>query len=444
MTKILQIGEGNFLRAFAEIYIQEIVDDGKDVSVVICQPRTNTKTIKALAAQNCNYNVIVRGRFNGEIVNETKHITCVSQVVDTVSEYQTLRDLFCSDELQLVISNTTEAGICFDETEKIGNTPNKTFPAKVANLLHDRFVNNGSPLVFLPVELVENNGDELKNCVLKYANLWGLESDFVSYVENDCSFCNTLVDRIVTGHISNDSDSCSVACEPYRSWTIQADDKAKSVIPFKNVTFTNDLLPYRTRKVRILNGAHTMSVLAAFMSGFDIVRDMMNDSTFSRYINKGLSEVKQTINLPDDELDSFANSVLERFNNPFIDHKLLDISLNSVAKFKARCLDSILDYQKINGVLPKILTFSLAALIAFYTHKCNRDYQINDSQSVVDFFDKIQNLPNDKIVSQTLANVDFWDMDLTEINGLQYNVIYYYNNICSKGIDVAVREVCNE
>jgi tagaturonate reductase len=171
---------------------------------------------------------------------------------------------------------------------------------------------------------------------------------------------------------------------------------------------------------------------------------MMNDSTFSRYINKGLSEVKQTINLPDDELDSFANSVLERFNNPFIDHKLLDISLNSVAKFKARCLDSILDYQKINGVLPKILTFSLAALIAFYTHKCNRDYQINDSQSVVDFFDKIQNLPNDKIVSQTLANVDFWDMDLTEINGLQYNVIYYYNNICSKGIDVAVREVCNE
>jgi tagaturonate reductase len=445
MNKILQIGEGNFLRAFAEIYVQEIYNSTSDWSVVICQPRTNVKTINALKAQDCKYNVLTRGRFNGEIVNDAEQINCIDCAIDTVSEYSKLRDLFCSDDLKIVISNTTEAGICFDDTDEMQNVPNKTFPAKITNLLYDRFKNNGKGLTFLPVELIENNGDELKKCVISYANLWGLDGSFVDYVNNDCSFCNTLVDRIVTGHIDGDSDICSVACEPYRSWIIQADDRAKAVIPFKNVTFTDDLLPYRTRKVRILNGAHTMSVLSAYLCGFDIVRDMMNDKTFSKYINLGLDEIKQTIDLPSYELDSFANSVLERFDNPFIDHKLLDISLNSVSKFKARCLDSLIDYHEINNSLPKILTFSLAVLIAFYTHKgSDREYCVNDSHSVIEFFDNIKNFANDEIVYNVLANLDFWDKDLTAVPNLCRDVLEYYNTICTNEILSAVVEVTND
>ncbi|MFR5875981.1 MAG: hypothetical protein ACLUFN_05780 [Eubacterium sp.] len=258
-------------------------------------------------------------------------------------------------------------------------------------------------------------------------------------------FCNTLVDRIVTGHIANDADLCSVACEPYRSWIIQADESAKEIIPFKNVTYTDDLLPYRTRKVRILNGAHTMSVLAAYLCGFDIVRDILCDDVFKKYIDKGMNEIKQTISLPEEELNVFANRVLERFNNPFIDHKLLDISLNSVSKFKARCLGSIFDYISINNRLPQILTFSLAALIAFYTHKgSKRKYSVNDNQYVISYFEGIMDKSNAEIIDKTLSNTELWGTDLTKIPDLYNLLLKYYNNISANGMLSAVQEVAYE
>lgn len=438
METILQIGEGNFLRAFAENYLQDAADKGYSDKVVICQPRSNTQVINALKKQNSEYDVILRGRINGKIVDERKHISCVSRCIDTVGEYDALRKLFCSDDLKMVISNTTEAGICFDARDRVENAPHVSFPAKVTTLLYERFLSNGAGLVFLPVELVEQNGDRLRECIIKYAELWKLGDEFIAYVENACSFCNTLVDRIVTGHIVDDSDYCSTACEPYRSWIIQADDRAKAVIPFENITYTDDLVPYRTRKVRILNGTHTMSVLAAHMAGFDIVRDMMNDELFGRYIQLGLEEIKSTIDLPRQELDGFADSVLERFNNPFIDHRLLDISLNSVSKFKARCLDTIIDYYNANGALPRILTFSLAALIAFYLKAGDREYEVKDSKEVLDFFAKAPG------VSEILSNSAFWGRDLTEINGLQEAVERGFESIRRRGIVNAVKEVVNE
>ena len=437
METILQIGEGNFLRAFAENYLQDAADKGYGGRVVICQPRSNTQVINALKNQNCEYDVIVRGRLNGEIVNKRMHIDCVSRCIDTVGEYGELRKLFCSDELKIVISNTTEAGICFNENDRAENSPNVSFPAKVTALLHERFLSNGAGLVFLPVELIEQNGDRLRECIVNYAELWALGDEFISYVENECSFCNTLVDRIVTGHIAGDPDSCSAACEPYRSWIIQADERAKVAIPFKNITYTDDLVPYRTRKVRILNGAHTMSVLAAYMAGFDIVRDMMNDELFGRYIQLGLTEIKSTIDLPRRELDGFANDVLERFNNPFIDHKLLDISLNSVSKFKARCLDTIIDYYNANGELPRVLGFSLAALIAFYLKTGDRKYEVKDGKEVLEFF------AENPSVCEILSNVSFWGRDLTEINGFKQAVEHGLESICKNGIVNAVKEVVN-
>lgn len=437
METILQIGEGNFLRAFAEDFLQEAVDNGYCGKAVICQPRTNTKIINALKEQNCEYDIIIRGRLNGRIVDGRRHISCVSRCVDTVGEYDELRKIFCSEELKIVISNTTEAGIRFDENDKMENSPNVSFPAKVTALLHERFLSKAAGLVFMPVELIEQNGSRLKECIIKYARLWRLGAAFIAFVENECSFCNTLVDRIVTGHIAGDGDPCAVACEPYRSWIIQADERARAVIPFKNITYTDDLVPYRTRKVRILNGAHTSSVLAAHMAGFDIVRDMMNDELFGRYIQQGLDEIKSTIDLPRQELDDFANSVSERFNNPFIDHRLLDISLNSVSKFKARCLDTIIDFYNSNGALPKILTFSLAALIAFYLKTGGREYEVKDDKEVMDFFAEKPG------VCEILSNEALWDRDLTGINGMLQAVEQGFDNIRKKGTVNAVKEVVN-
>ena len=441
MKKILQIGEGNFLRAFAEDYIQKANEKGLiEKEVIICQPRSNTKVINALKAQNNEYHITLSGRFCGKVVDERKKITCVSQCIDSQGEYNKLEELFCSDELEAVISNTTEAGICFDENERFEDVPNKNIPARLTNLLYKRYKAGRGAIIFLPVELIEDNADTLKKYITDYAKLWNLEEDFIGFV-NDCSFCNTLVDRIVSGHKAEDEDPCSVAAEPYASWVIQADERFKKAFEldgFDGIKFSDNLAPYRTRKVRILNGTHTMSVLAAYMCNIDIVRDMMNNELFVKYINLGLEEIKQTINLPKEELDSFADSVLERFNNPFIDHKLFDISLNSMAKFNTRCLPSILDYIRLNGKAPKILSFAFAALIAFYLREgTEREYVPNDSQMVIDLYGNIGCNP----VMEILCDSELWGEDLTK-NEMLYNAVFEsYESIRNNGIEKAVNEV---
>ena len=442
--KILQIGEGNFLRAFAEDYIQKANEKGLlDAEVIICQPRTNTKVIDALKAQNNEYNITLSGRFHGEVVDETKKIYCVSRCLDTQSEYAALEDVCCSEETKIIITNTTEAGICFDENEALEQVPNKNVPARLTNLLYRRFRAGAKGIVFLPVELIEDNAQTLKKYMLDYSKLWSLPDEFIDYINYECSFCNTLVDRIVSGHKAGDSDPCSVSAEPYASWIIQADERCREVFPldgFDGIVFADDLAAYRTRKVRILNGTHTMSVLAAYMCGIDIVRDMMNNDIFAKYIELGLEEIKQTINLPKEELDSFANSVLERFNNPFIDHKLYDISLNSMAKFNTRCLPSILDYMKINGKAPRILSFAFAALISFYLREgTDREYRPNDSDMVMDLYGNIGCNP----VNEILSDSELWGENLTE-NEMLYKAVYdSYESIRNKGVLSAVKEVIN-
>lgn len=446
MIKILQFGEGNFLRAFAEHYIQTANEKGiYDGKVAICQPRKNTKVINALKEQGCKYNILLKGRLNGEIINEVKSIDCVEECIDTVGEYEELKRVFCLDSLEIVISNTTEAGICFIDTDKMSESPNVSFPAKVTALLYERFEQGKSGLVFLPVELIENNGNELKKCIIKYAKLWNLENEYIDYINNECSFCNTLVDRIVTGKAEYKDDKCAVACEPYSSWIIEADERAQSVIAFCKLNmgakFAESILPYRERKVKILNGVHTMSVLAGYNAGFKIVRDMINDEAFKAYIDKGLNEeILKTIDLDENELKAFANSVIERFNNPFIDHKLLDISLNSVAKFKARCLCSLLDYYNKFGKIASVLSFAFAALINFYEDFENKDYPVNDVENVLDFF----KTKHTDIVFNVLANIGFWGEDLTKIDGLYKKVKAYFDDIKSLGISKAMEKLLDE
>lgn len=434
MIKILQFGEGNFLRAFVEDYVNTANKKGIiSAEVTICQPRTNTRIINLLNAQNSSYKVYKRGRMNGEVVDETVVISCVKECIDTVGEYNKLKQVFC--DADIIVSNTTEAGIVFNDNDKMADSPDVSFPAKVTALLYERYQNGGNKLLFLPVELIENNADELKSCITEYAKLWSLGDDFIAFI-NSCSFCNTLVDRIVSGHTESDDDKCSVNCEPYASWIIQADDYCRGLLPIEElegVVFADDILPYRTRKVRILNGTHTMSVLAAHMCGIEIVRDMMENELFNSYILKGLEEIKSTLNLDKSELDSYANSVLDRFNNPFIDHRLLDIALNSVSKFKARCMDSMLEYTDNKGEAPDILCFALSALIDFYLHSG----KANDSADVTSFFDSIKNDKSEIVVSKVL---DYFGINDERI----YNkVLLHYNNIIQIGMENAVREAVN-
>lgn len=423
--KILQFGEGNFLRAFIEEYINEANADGYYGKVVVCQPRTNNRVINLLNAQECSYDIIKRGKLGGEIIDERANINCISRCIDSAVDMSEVEKVFCSDDLEIVISNTTEAGIVYDENDCVSAFPSVSFPAKITYLLNERYKKGKRGLVFFPTELIENNGSALKNCILKYAALWNLDSAFFDYVNNECSFCTTLVDRIVTGHTDKDSDKCSVTCEPYRLLVINCDEKEKSVLPFKDdtVIYTDNLSLYRERKVKILNGIHTFIAPGAYISGIDTVRDAVNDEHFSKMIKCALEEIISTIDLSDDECYKFANEVLERFSNPFIDHKLFDISLNSVAKFKERILPSVLKYAELNGTAPVMLSQSLAYLIAFYNHKSIRDFRPNDSEAVLKFF---ESKPS---VKEVMSNTDFWGVDLNKIPKMTEIVEEFYNEI---------------
>lgn len=464
--RVLQFGEGNFLRAFADWYIQKANDKGVfNGRAVIAQPTPHGRA-DFLNEQNSFYTVAVRGRENGKIVNSFDRISCVSRCINTFTDYQSLVDVAVSPDLQVIISNTTEAGIVYKENEKLSDAPNVTYPAKLTALLYERFKNGEKGVLVLPVELIEDNGAVLKKYVLRYADDWSLGDDFKNYINNECSFCSTLVDRIVTGFPKNDynkiteelgyDDKLITVCEPYNSWIIQGDKALSEIFPLHkaglNVIWCDDIKPYRTRKVRILNGAHTMSVLAAYHTGFDIVRDMMQDSLFNAYVKKGLDQIMVTIDMPKAELVSFADAVLDRFDNPFIDHKLLDISLNSVSKFKARCLYTLLDYVEITGKLPTILCFGLAALIYFYNGRLIYDgfvgerngqvYEIKDSCDVCVCF--VSAYETDDVVKAILENKELWDTDLTEISGLYDLVKKYFDDINALGMKEAVKKVVED
>lgn len=466
-VKVMQIGDGNFLRAFAEPIIEEL--NRKNLfggSVVICQPRGNDFA-DTLNEQNCVYTVIERGKSNGEIVDNAQVITSVKECINPKKDYDKFLDYAKEESLQIVISNTTEAGIYYNADDKFSSKPHTSYPAKLTAFLYERFKffsgANEKGLLILPVELIEKNGDCLKKIVLRYADEWELPDEFSLWINRACFFANTLVDRIVTGFPNEEAealcekfgykDNCIDTCEAFLFWTIECDKNWSKVFPVDkiglNIVYSEDITPYKTRKVRILNGAHTVSVLAAYHCGCDIVLEMMNDSVFQKYIKKAFDEIIPTINLPENELKEFAAAVAERFENPFIRHRLLDISLNSVSKYKARCLGTLLDYYKMNGSVPKVLAFGLAALIYFYKGEFfdgkyygtrgAEKYEIRDSDDVLSFMNDAHHSGN--TVKDILSNTDFWGMNLTEIYGMESIVSEYFEDIKENGMKSAVEKL---
>lgn len=438
-VKMLQFGEGNFLRAFAD-WMVDIINEKTDFngSIQIVQP-LQKGTGDLLNQQDGLYHVVLKGINQGDVKSEIRLITSVSGAINPYKDFKSFLKQAENPELRFVISNTTEAGIHFNQADSSPFEISETFPGKLTSLLFHRFnFFNAQPeygLIIMPCELIERNGEKLKDTVLQYADHWKLPLEFTSWVNNHVTFCNTLVDRIVPGYpkdiiseveeYTGFEDKLTVLGEFFHLWVIEADEGISNLFPADkaglNVKFVKDLKPYRTRKVRILNGAHTAMVPVAYLRGLRTVQEAIEDNFTGRFISDTIfSEIIPTIDLPSDETSEFAHEVLERFKNPFIRHELLSISLNSISKFKVRVLPTILDFYKINNALPPRLTFSLASLIRFYKGDWNNTpIPLNDTPDVLEFAREAWNLNNlATVVEKFLSNIQFWDIDLTTIPGL--------------------------
>ena len=377
--RIIQFGEGNFLRGFCDYFIHKLNEKGLyDGKIVVVQPIENG-LIDILNEAGGEYNLFLRGIENGEVVSEQTKITSISRGINPYKSYSDYLELAKNPDMRFVISNTTEAGIEFVNTDKLEDRPAKGFPGKLTALLYERFKTGLSGFVMLPCELIDNNGDRLKECVLKYAKLWNLGEKFECWIEVENHFCNTLVDRIVTGYPRDEieeltqkigyEDKLIDTAEIFHLWVIAGDFEAE--LPFKkagyNVIWTDNVDLYKRRKVRILNGAHTSLVPYAMLRGFKTVGECMENDEMKGFLKACIfDEIIPTLDLPKNELESYATSVLERFSNPFIKHMLTSIALNTVSKFKVRVMPSIIEYKKRFGKTPENLMKAYEAFYQFY------------------------------------------------------------------------------
>lgn len=419
-VKVLQFGEGNFLRAFADYMIDVMNERGLfNGNIAIVKP-IQFGSLEQFGKQDYNYTVLLRGLVNGKEYIEKRVITSVSDAVDSYGEYERYAAYAACPTLRFIISNTTEAGIVYDESDRFELCPPNSYPGKLTKFLYERFkafdgaMDKG--IIVLPVELIDDNGIELHRCVLKQIDNWGLGSEFRDWVENACVFTSTLVDRIVTGYPKTEDtkiweelgyeDRLLDTAEPFGLWVIESAKDISDELPLVKaglpVIFTDNQKPYKQRKVRILNGAHTSFVLASYMAGNDTVGESMKDEDFARFMHETIfDEVIPTLDLPKEDLLAFAGEVKNRFENPFIRHELLAISLNSVSKWRARCLPSVAEYYKRFNKTPEHFAFSLAALINFYDSDERGDsslighrfaagkqntYPIRDDAAALDFF----------------------------------------------------------
>lgn len=453
--KILQFGGGNFLRAFVDGFVQdlnEMSDFNAGVVLVKPTPRGN---YNALKKQDGLYTLLLRGIKNGAASSEHRIIDCIQRIVDPYTDHAEYLRIAQNPDLRFVFSNTTEAGITYREQDRSSDTPQESFPGKLTALLYERFKHfKGHPekgLILIPCELIEKNGTFLQNIMVTHARAWKLENEFIQWIEQHNVFCNTLVDRIVPGfpkdeyeHISAKfgySDELMVVGEYFHAWVIEGPASVQKELPFDqfqiNAIFTNNISPYRKRKVRILNGAHTVLVPIAYLCGLRTVRASVEDHIVGEFLKNVLyEEILPTLDFPENELVAFTDAVLDRFLNPFIEHQLISISLNSVSKYKTRVLPTLLDVVKTKEQLPKGLVFALAAMIVFYKGSIDGEHiALKDEEEVLIFFKTYWANDNiAKLVSDLLANTSFWEADLTKVNGLLELTTQYVLQIEEKGM----------
>lgn len=444
--RILQFGGGNFLRAFVDWMVDVLNEETNFAGDVAIVKPTERGDYQQLRQQDGLFHVVLNGFKAGAWVDEKRRIQCIQRVVHPYKEWNRFLQLAELPELRFIVSNTTEAGIEFKAEGLLSNIAPETFPAKLTSWLHHRFqyfdADPAKACIILPVELVEQNGALLKACVLQYAQHWQLGTAFERWVEEQI-FCNTLVDRIVSGYPQERAaaieeelevrDALLVAGEYYHSWVIEAPPQARRELPFDqtdlNVQFVDDLEIHRQIKVRILNGAHTAMVPLGYLAGCKTVDEYMDNPQLRHFLEALIfQEIIPTIDHPPAALSAFAHAVLERFRNPSLRHQLLDIALNSTSKFVTRLLPSLLVFCQQNGVLPHNIVLAFAALLRFYQgHWREEAIPLRDAPERIAFFTQCWQSPQtlDEKVAVMLGASDIWGMDLNSIKGLRKSLVQH-------------------
>ena len=467
--RVLQFGEGNFLRAFVDYFFDVLNEkEGFNGKIAMVQPIERGLT-DMINEQEGLYTLYLRGSENGEAVMKKRVITSVSRAINPYTDFDVFMDCAKNPDLKYIVCNTTEAGIAYSDADKFDDKPAKSFPAKLTRFMYDRFCTfegrTGTGFVVLSCELIDNNGKELLNCVEKYIKLWNLSDEFLNWIREENIFCSTLVDRIVTGYPRNEADKFNVengyedklldTGEIFGFWVIEGPEKLREMLPFAKaglpVLVTDDHTPYKKRKVRILNGTHTSMTPASMLAGEEIVRDCMEDKVISAFVNKFIyEEIIPILPLPEAELLEFAGAVADRFKNPYIDHRLTDISLNSISKWRARVMPSLLEYTEKFGKLPALLSFSLAALLRFYKGeerdgefygKDAKEYLIRDDKDVCRYFASLSWNDTALAVKTALANTDMWGRNLNEVEGLTDKVTEYITKIDEVGTKAVMESI---
>lgn len=468
--KILQFGEGVFLRAFAD-YAVDIANEENNFNgnIAVILPRSG-KTDR-FAKQNNIYTVCLRGQQDGQVYKENRVITSIDSVISARDEYDAFMALAHEDALEFVISNTTDAGIAYNEADQFSDCPPSTFPAKLTKFLYERYTyyqgDMQKGLVMVPTELNDDNGQLLKSCVLQYAALWNLDDAFTAWLASACRFVDTLVDRIVAGYPAGNIDAIQEElgyedalldqAEPFSLWVIgdpSLADKFTIGSDKFHVEFTDNIQAFKEQKVRILNGAHTSMVLGAYLSGLDYVGQCMADPVVRRSLDQTVfGEIVPTVDLPREKAEAFAKAVYERFENPFVNHALLAISLNSISKWKGRILPTFKDSVAATGKLPKWLTYSLAALLAFYrsteegdgcligARAAGNTYEIHDDAEKLAFIKENAAKPTAEYVQAVMSRSDFWGEDLTAIAGFADAVTAHIDRMAEIGVKAHIEEL---
>lgn len=453
--KVVQFGEGNFLRAFVDYAFHKLnkeVDFNAGIAIV--QPLKDGM-VNLINEQDGLYTLFMNGIKKSEKIQDIELITNIVKTINPYTEFANYLALAKEEELQFIVSNTTEAGIEFIESDTPDMQPPVSFPAKLTVLLYERFKYfNGDAskaVTIIPCELIDYNSETLKKYILQYCDTWKLEDAFKTWVSDACTYHSTLVDRIVPGYPRAEieeynnkldyQDNLIVAAEPFFLWAIEGGDALKAKLPFHktdlNVKIVDDIRPFKMIKVRILNGAHTAMVPCSLLFGNKLVMETVNGDFTGKFVNSVISEISETLDMDKNEITAYSEEVMDRFKNPFIKHALADIALNSISKFKVRVLPSLLGYYNTNKKLPVNLTFSLASLIRFYKGTWNgQSLPVKDGEDIISFFDGLWKSDDyEKIARLTLQNKSFWDQDLTEIPGLTKAITIALEEIDAKGIE---------
>ena len=470
-TKVIQFGEGNFLRAFIDWQI-DLLNEKTDFNggVTVIRP-INTDFPPSLNTQDGLYTTIIRGLDEqGNTVKQSRIIRSVNNEINIYQQYDEYLQLAHNLEIKFIFSNTTEAGISYHEEDEFDDRPPVSYPAKLTRLLYERFsVVDGDPaqgFILLPCELIDYNGEQLKALVLKYAQQWQLSAQFIEWLENANTFCSTLVDRIVTGYPRDEAaqlevelgyrDSFLDTAEYFYLFVIQGPASLRQLFRLDqaglNILVVDDIKPYKERKVAILNGAHTALVPVAYLSDVDTVGEAMQDAELCGFVKSAVEkEIIPVLTLPKDELQQFADAVIKRFQNPFIRHQLLSIALNSMTKYRTRILPQLLDYHRQFQTLPTRLTFALAALIAFYRGKRNgQDIPLQDDEhwltNYQTWWRQVESgeATLQQLVHNVLNQTKHWEQDLTLLPNLVTTVTEQLQTVLDREMRAALAQYCGE